>query len=206
VDIDKKIIYQNLREEIMFNIGKQDVYIVAACTAAIALWTIALNKPNSWIALIAMIVLFPISLRVCDCRYSTAFLSAYIAIFIEQKNTSGWEYAREVYYDNNKRIFSSNAIYLVSKYTFVLLSIVNTVMFWKIRNFNIIVLGSAWWGWSILVCQLVVIVIQAILGYKYCNTSKLKQKFMINWEKIYQQSNYDISTTKRECVYYESCK
>ncbi len=111
MDIDNKIIYQNLREEIMFNINKQDVYIVSACTAAIALWTIALSKPNSWIALIAMIVLFPISLRVCDCRYSTAFLSAYIAIFIEHKQVSGWEYAREVYYDNNKRILSSNAIY-----------------------------------------------------------------------------------------------
>ncbi len=87
----------------------------------------------------------------------------------------------------------------------MILSIVNTIMFWKIREFNIIVLGSAWWGRGIFVGQLAVIVTQAILGYKYCNTSKLKQKFMINWEKIYKESNCD-NITKGEHVYYEGCK
>lgn len=81
--MDEKTIYQNLREKIVFNQKKQDTYTTAAYTIAISIWTIALGVSNEWIALIALVILLPLSLIVCDSRYSTAFLSSFMAVFLE---------------------------------------------------------------------------------------------------------------------------
>ena len=82
MDIDNKTIYQNLREEIMYYTKKQDTCITTTFSLTVSIWTLALTLSKAWIALIPLAIIIPMSIVVCNCRYSIAFLASYMAIFL----------------------------------------------------------------------------------------------------------------------------
>lgn len=64
MEINKKTIYQNLRDEIM-DLGKrQDNYLLASYTICITIWAFALETLNEWVAVLPMVILLPLFLRV----------------------------------------------------------------------------------------------------------------------------------------------
>lgn len=163
MEIDKKITHQNLHDEIVYNIKKQDNYTATAYTITISIWTIALGMSNEWIALIPLVILLPITLLVCDCRYSIAFISSYMAVFLEEESTAGWEYMREVYYSENRRSSTDKMIYLYSKFGFWVLNAVSVVIFWAIRGLNFKIFDNIWFGHALFAIQVLLIIFHIVI-------------------------------------------
>lgn len=199
--IDKKTIYQNLREEIIDLTKRQDNYMLASYTICITIWAFALENSNEWVAILPIFILIPLSLRVSDFRYGGAFLSAYMTIFLEEKSYNGWEYVREEYYKIKEefhlnkndvsmeqlQLFKSRSFLLsiLSRGTFVLLTLISVVIFWAIHGIQlkpsnnlitIIIVGFV---------QSLVLGLQCYVAYKYRDTTAIKKSLLNDWEYVY---------------------
>lgn len=200
MDIDKTTIYQNLRDEIMDLARRQDTYLLASYTICITIWAFAVEALNEWIAILPMFILIPLSLRVCDFRYGTVFLSSFMAIFLEEKSYEGWEYVREEYYktkkefrankDNkSKDLFKRRSLPLsfLSRGTFCLLTIITIVIFWGIRGFLIDSTSQIIITVIICVTQAIVLGVQVYIAFKYRDTSTIKKPLLEDWEYVYDK-------------------
>lgn len=183
MEIDKKTTYQNLRSEIMDNVKRQDTYLLTSYTMCISIWTIALEMSSEWITLFPVIILIPISLRICDFRYANAFLGAYMAICLEDAADDGWEYISSLYhkrYASHSKSFSSYC----SKLAFGVLTLISCVLFWAIRDFNIFVFGQLWVGLAIILSQISIVIFQCVIWWRNTDTSKIKASLMKNWREL----------------------
>lgn len=189
--IDKKSIYQNLREEMMDLVKRQDTYLLAAYTITISVWSFAIQFANHWIALLPIFILLPLSFRVCDFRKGTVFLSSFMAIFLERESYDGWEYVREEYFKvfpnlhGEKKGLLENIVTFLSRMSFCLLTIVSIILFWAMResdfsNARNIIVNSV-----IIFVQIIIVLLQGSKWYKYADTSKMKKPLMDNWRVVY---------------------
>lgn len=207
MDIDKTTIYQNLRDEIMDLARRQDTYLLASYTICITIWAFAVEALNEWIAILPMFILIPLSLRVCDFRYGTVFLSSFMAIFLEEKSYEGWEYVREEYYktkkefrankDNkSKDLFKRRSLPLsfLSRGTFSLLTIITIVIFWGIRGFAIDTTNQIILTVIIGITQVIVLGLQVYVAFKYRDTSTIKKPLLEDWAYVYNK----LQAEKRE--------
>lgn len=177
----KKIEYQSIKDEVMYNHGKQDKYTSIAYTATIAVWTIALAESNAWIALAPMLFLVPVSMRISDCRYSISFLASYLAIYFEGKEHPGWESRREKYYSKNPRSMLDRCIYHFSKWDLSFLSFISALLFWLLHGFDF---KSIWISIIIILVQGILVIFISFISLKYSNVSKLKKKMTPRWERL----------------------
>lgn len=203
MDIDKKTIYQNLRGEIIDLAKRQDNYLLASYTICITIWAFSLETLNEWVAILPMFILIPLSLRVCDFRYGTVFLSAFMAVFLEEKSYEGWEYVREEYYKTksefnanksnlsyeNKKLFKRRSLPLsfLSRGTFCLLTVISVVIFWGIRGFKFETLNQIIVAVIICSIQLIVLGLQGYVAYKYRDTTTIKKPLLEDWEYVYNK-------------------
>ena len=217
MNVKKETIYQNLRDEIMDLVKRQDTYSLAAYTLTISIWAFALEAKNAWVSLLPLFLLIPLSLRVADFRYSVVFLSAFMGVFFEEKSNDGWEYVRESYYSIQEKIIknkldlknydiNSNDVYfkrknrvlsLLSKLTFTMLSIISIAIFWSLNEFNINVTDSHVLNWVILVVQILIVVLQIYIAIKYRDMTNLKHKLINDWSVVYKEL-YGISIENKE--------
>ncbi len=191
---DQKFIYKKLREEVMDLVKRQDTYLLAAYTITITIWTVAVERNNPWIALLPLFILFVISLRICDFRDSSAFLSAYISIWLEKKPGIGWSYTREKYFEiiKNKertkrniwiRLLDKTGKYL-SRMSLCVLSIVSIALFWKMRESHFDSCQNIFKNMLIVSIQLIVLIIQIYKWCKYVDTTEVKKEYMDNWKTV----------------------
>lgn len=185
--MDKKIIYENLRAEMNEEFKRGDTFLLSSYTLTIALWTIALQTKNEWIAILPCIILIPLSLRVCDLKYASTFLGAFIANFIEDEIDFGWEKLREQYYETYPRKKSDNLLGFFSKFGFGILSIASVAIFWALRKMDMAICNHIWVGHVVLFLQLFIIVLQFFVCLKYANTSQVKKPLMKNWKEFYEK-------------------
>lgn len=201
--IDKKTIYQNLREEIMDLTKRQDNYMLASYTICITVWAFALENSNEWIALLPIFILIPLSLRVSDFRYGGAFLSAFMAVFLEEKSYDGWEYVREEYYKikeefhlnrNNsskehQKLFKHRSLLLsiLSRGTFGLLTLISIVIFWIIREIQLNLQSNIITITIVGLVQLLVLGLQWYVAFKYRDTTAIKKSLLNDWEYVYEK-------------------
>lgn len=181
--INREIIYQNLHDEMMDLIKRQDTYSLASYTLTISIWAFALETENAWIALLPLFLLIPLSLRVADFRYSVVFLSAFVGVFLEEKSNEGWEYVREEYYntqnkflcgelsiENNRNVYFKRKNWLlsvVSKTTFTLLSVVSIGICWGLNGWNAHITDSYFLDGVIIIIQGLVVFLQIFITIKY---------------------------------------
>ena len=194
---DEKFIYEKLREEVMDLVKRQDTYLLAAYTLTITIWTVGIERNSHWVALLPLFILFVISLRICDFRDSSSFLSAYISIWLEKKPGNGWSYTREKYFEITKdmqeqkkniwvRLLDKTGKYL-SRMSLCVLSFVSIALFWKIRESNFDSFRNIFINISIMIIQLIVLIIQIYKWCKYVDTTKIKKEYMNNWKFVYDK-------------------
>ena len=123
MSVEKDTAYNDLRDEIMDLIKRQDTYLLAAITMTITVLSFSLQFGNEWVALLPLLILLPVSKRFTDFRYGIVFLASYMAIFLEEKSSTGWEYMREKYYEfqksySNKRKNRKDKLFRNSSRTF----------------------------------------------------------------------------------------
>lgn len=185
--MDKKTIYENLRTEMNEEFKRGDTYLLSSYTLTIALWTIALQTQNEWIALLPSIILIPLSLRVCDLRYASTFLGAFIANFIEDEIDYGWEKLRERYYEEYPRNKHDNLFGFLGRFGFGILSIASIVIFWALRKMDMAIYNHIWLGHLVVFTQIFIIALQFYVCFKYANTSRIKKPLMKNWKEFYEK-------------------
>ena len=201
--INREIIYQNLHDEMMDLIKRQDTYSLASYTLTISIWAFALETENAWIALLPLFLLIPLSLRVADFRYSVVFLSAFVGVFLEEKSNEGWEYVREEYYntqnkflcgelsiENNRNVYFKRKNWLlsvVSKTTFTLLSVVSIGICWGLNGWNAHITDSYFLDGVIIIIQGLVVFLQIFITIKYRDMSNLKHKLLNDWDVVYKE-------------------
>ena len=194
--VSKETIYNSLRNEVMDLIKRQDKYLLASITMTITTLTFALQYNQKWIPMLTLFLLMPLSKRFADFRYGIVFLASYMAIFLEEKSSYGWEYMREQYYEVqrkhntyhvNDKLFKngSKTFTFTARGTFLLFSLACVFVFWLIigETFNI-------------KTDIVFIIIQvAILGYqiyielKHGDITDSKRILLKEWDYVYSQFN-----------------
>ncbi len=206
MDIDKKTIYQNLRNEMMDLVKRQDTYLLASYTLCITVWAFALEAKNAWVALLPAFILLPLSMRFSDFRHGMVFLSSFMAVFLEESSYNGWEYVREEYYKQAKEIrslkqrpteckdlFKKKSIVLsfVSKATFTLLTLISIIMFWGLKTFNFSSLSNIVINSIMLIIQAIILFTQIYVAIKYRDTTIMKKSLLADWNFVYNKLSED---------------
>lgn len=177
--------YQQLSDEITYNHSKQDTYTNYAYVFSATVWTIAVSANIPWLVLIPMVILVPIGLRISDCRYSIAFLSSYLAVFIEPTTSTNWHMVREKYYKKHKRSLFDRFAYHGQKIDIPFLCSISMAIFWMLRGGKLVI--NEWITIAVVVFQVFIIVFNSIVCLRNSDMSKLKQPMINNWKSIYDE-------------------
>ena len=191
MDIDNKTTYQNLREEIMYYTKKQDTCITTAFSLTVSIWSLALTVSKPWLALIPLAIVIPMSMIVCNCRHSIAFLASYMAIFLEKGIDNGWETLREKYYIKQPNKFSSSLLLFSSKFGFGILSFVSIIIFSFLCIESETINCCSWWFVMVLIAFTIIAIAQEIICIRFSDVSVMKNKMMQTWEDVYIEYKSD---------------
>ncbi len=174
--------YDTLREEILFLQQKRDEYTRFAYTVMAAIWTAAFAIENAYIVLLGMFILMPISVRVTDILYSSGNIAAYLSVFHESKAGPMWETLNYEYRRKHKRNPKVITRYLLGRSDFLMLQVLNAVIFWFYR-------GQPMGTYSVF--DIVTIVVQILVVLYTCyqcyrsSVADIKRKDNLNkWHKI----------------------
>ena len=195
--IDKETTYQNLRDEAIDTVKRQDTFLLATYTMCISVWSIAFNVKEEWIALFPLIFLILLSLKICELRRAVVFLASYMEVFLEEGSLDGWENIKEEYYRKYRRPYRKIFSYC-SKVSFSVLSFISSLLFWIIRDFDLIVFGHKWIGYVIIAVQIFFVLLQGIIWWMYSDTSTLKAPLVKDWKELYSEINQKIEDENRK--------
>lgn len=126
--------YASLRDEILQLQQKRDDYTRFAYTVIAAIWTVAFAIENIYVILLGMFILMPIAIRVTDVLYSSGNIAAYISVFIESECSAKWETLNYEYRKEYKRQKKAIFRYISARSDFVMLQILNTLIFGAYRK------------------------------------------------------------------------
>ncbi len=186
--MDKNTTYQVLRDEMVFLMQRYDNYHIAAYTVCVALWSLAITEKSAWLTLIPLIIMLPISLRMCECRYVIEKLGTYLSVCVEDKRVYSWEYMKNkletAKKKNNSRFRSKHSfIYNISKFSLVFLCIISSGLFWCIEGAP---LSEEQYCLRvhIIVFQSVTTLVQLIVWLKNMDTSRYRYDLCADWRVI----------------------
>lgn len=178
--------YVTLREEILGLLQKRDDYTRFAYTIVAAIWTASYAVENAYIVFLGMFILMPIAVRVTDAAYSSTYISAYLSVFHESKSDAKWETMNERYREKHKRNGTAIARYLGGRADFVMLQLLNAVIFWIYRKEPIL---------TYLILDIIILIIQLLLilfaCYQCYRSSVVDRKRADNikyWEEIKRET------------------
>lgn len=174
--------YATLRDEILQLMQKRDEYTRFAYTVIAAIWTAAFAIENAYVVLLGMFILLPIAIRVTDVLYSSGNIAAYLSVFHESADGAKWETLNYQYRKEHKRKNKTIFQYISARSDFVMLQIINTLIFWLYRNEHI---------FKYLAFDITIIVVQLLIilftGYQ-CRRSAVadikREENIKNWQKL----------------------
>ncbi len=186
--MDKKTTYQVLRDEIIFTMQRYDNYHIAAYTVCVALWSLAITVGKAWLTIIPLIIMLPISLRMCECRYVIEKLGTYLSVFLESNQLHDWEYMKNTLEKEKKKnrtkfVNRHSSIYDASKFSVIFLCIISSGLFWCIPN-GIFADNKICVGVIVIVFQLFATITQAVIWIKNMDTSKYREELKADWRTI----------------------
>lgn len=128
--------YATLRDEILQLMKKRDEYTRFAYTVIAAIWTAAFAIENAYVVLLGMFILLPTAIRVTDILYSSGNIAAYLSVFheSESKTDAKWETLNYRYRKEYKRQNKTVVQYISARSDFVMLQMVNVLIFWTYRK------------------------------------------------------------------------
>lgn len=179
----EKEIYKQLTEEIMYNNSKQDTYTNYAYFIVAAVWTATFTSGISWLVLIPLIILLPISFRIADSRYSIALISSYIKNYLDPKFSINWQTKRMKY---NEKYKNKRIIYHGSKFDIPIMKVICIGIFWFMRYNQkaLLIHNQLWYSIALLVIQVVIILFDFFVCLKYSNMNKMKKELINNWNNL----------------------
>lgn len=180
-EVEKEKMYFALRDEIKDNQKQENTMIVFAYTIVATILSIAFKEKVKWIALIAMVIVLPISHRIFRFRDSIAYLSSYMSVVLESKLKFKWE--KDHYEYRKKYEISKSFLYIISRLDFVILSLASTASFWILNGKKQV--GGHWIFTAIIIfVQTLDIIFVLFTSYKYSNVDNLKESKLKNWKEL----------------------
>lgn len=176
-----------LREEMVNKMNKQDQLTQFTYTTSMAIWSIALTVDNEWLIMVSLLILIPISLRSVKFRMDCAFLGAYMSVFLEKDISIKWESNNKIYYNRYPRGKKQNILYWFSKFDYIFIAIISSILFWLMRIDDFIIINEKFTA-LLIVFQIVIIIIEGIIVKQFSDFAKHKEKYYKKWEKLYFES------------------
>lgn len=176
--------YESLREEILHLMQKRDEYTRFAYTVIAAIWTAAFAIENAYVVLLGMFILMPIAIRVTDILYSSSNIAAYLSVFHESKSETDakWETLNFQYRKEHKRQNKTIFRYISARSDFVMLQIINTLIFWIYRETPIF--ECLMFDIAIILIQLLIVLFTCYQCYRSAVADKRREKHIENWKNI----------------------
>ncbi len=184
-------IYWALRDEILYNYEQENSLIQFVYTAVIAALGLAITMQISWLAFVVSIAIVPMSLRIADIRYSTAYIATYLKTYLENPdNKFSWENMHHSFSEKHSGKTLKDFIYNACRMDFCILVVICSIVFWSIHGIDLIGENLAF---TILVVTLQVFIIffEGFIGIKFANLRKLKNDLIPKWEKIGKEDQND---------------
>ncbi len=182
--------YATLREEILHLLQKRDDYTRFAYTVIAAIWTAAFAIENSYVVLLGMFILMPISVRVTDVLYSSGNIAAYLSVFHEYKDGPMWETLNYEYRRKNKRTLKVIARYLLGRSDFLMLQVLNAVIFWIYRDVPMFTYLA--FDIGIIVAQVLIILYTSYQCYRSAAADIKREDNINKWKEIKSKTEGEI--------------
>ena len=185
--MNEKEMYFSLREEINYNQKQENEMTRFSYTAIIAILGTSLTIENNLVTMLSLIIIIPISFRVARYRDSIAYISTYMAVFLEPKIDFKWEKHHAIYSEKYRSSYFSKFLYFVSRADFLFLSVITIAIFWIQNQEHNLIHDSNILKIIIVLLQFMTIVIEIILFKNFSSIPDLKKLKIQNWEMIHSQ-------------------
>lgn len=178
----KELIYQALRDEIICNYEQENNLTQCVYATAVAAFGLAPTIKVCWLAFLVPIVIIPMSFRIADIRHSTAYIATYIKTCLENEDDLlGWENMHYKFSERNSNKGINRIVYNGSRTDFCILTLISNVLFWFVHGFSLID-SNIWKTVAIVVIQILILVFEGYLGFKYVNLKKMKDELIPLWK------------------------
>lgn len=174
--------YTTLRNEILQLMQKRDEYTRFAYTVIAAIWTAAFAIENAYVVLLGMFILMPIAVRVTDILYSSGNIAAYLSVFHESETGAKWETLNYQYRKEHNRNHNTIIRYVLGRADFVMLQVLNAVIFWIYRNPPMFTYLE--FDISIIVVQLLIILFTCYQCYRSAVADIKREDNIKKWKNI----------------------
>lgn len=174
--------YATLRDEILKLLQKRDDYTRFAYTVIAAIWTAAFAIENAYVVFLGMFILVPIAIRVTDVLYSMGNIAAYLSVFVESEIGAKWETLNFQYRKEYKGQNNAKFRYLSARSDFVMLQILNVLVFWIYRKtppFENLLLDHV-----IIVVQLLIIIFTCYQCHRSAVADVKREENTQNWQAL----------------------
>lgn len=190
--------YKMLREEIMHHKKRQNDYSTFACTAVITIIGTAVVAKIPELCLLSLLIVLPCALKSFESRYSISLLSTYMKSHLEPKVQINWETNLSDYREKTSRLPKEKLVYVLSKFDFVLFSLVSCLVYWILQYINILPQNADvinkydifvklfdLSGHLVFFLQFIFIDLLCRLTTGFYDYAKLKVSKLRNWEKTF---------------------
>lgn len=177
--------YATLRDEILQLMQKRDEYTRFAYTVIAAIWTAAFAIENAYVVLLGMFILLPIAIRVTDVLYSSGNIAAYLSVFHESVDGAKWETLNYQYRKKHKRQNKTMFRYISARSDFVMLQILNTLIFWLYRKSPMF--EHLAFDIMIIVIQLMIIIFTCYQCRRSAVADIKREENIQNWKKLKEE-------------------
>lgn len=174
-----------LRSELMHNHEQENKLIDATYIMIAAIWGTAITVGNQWLVFVSIILLVPLSLRIADIRYSIAFISSYMIVYLEDADVCNinWESRRHNYYIRNKQSILYLFIHTFARMDFVFISIASVSLFWILDKTSLYKTNILCF-YLVVFIQLLLIGLEIFLCIYFSNTNHLQKKLIQKWSAL----------------------
>lgn len=164
--------------------AKRDEYTRFAYTVIAAIWTASFAIENAYVVLLGMFILMPIAVRVTDILYSSGNIAAYLSVFHEGEGETDakWETMNFEYRKEHKRKNKTILQYISARSDFVMLQIINTMIFWLYRKtppFENVLLDHV-----IVLVQLLIVLFTCYQCHRSAVADIKREENIKNWQNI----------------------
>lgn len=182
--------YKMLREEMISLLERQDELTRFCYTIVGAIWTFAFTVKNEWILNIALMIILLISLRIVSYRSSVSYLVGYMRIYLEKQINIEWETHNKTFREKNPKSFIEKTFYFANKFDFCLITIGTVLLFWFMRNWNILIGNSYWITVFLIFIHFCIITSEFVILYSFSKFGNENEKNIDKWEEVLSIKNH----------------
>lgn len=179
--------YESLRNEILSLMQKRDEYTLFAYTVTVAIWTAGFAIENAYIIFLGMFILVPIAVRVTDALYSSMRLAAYLSVFHEDRGEAKWETRNYTLRKIRKQDSKTILRYMLGRADFVLLEMMNAVIFWSYRGLPTFECTEK--DVVLLAIQLLLIIIVILQCYRSAQVDRRRKNAIGDWKTLKKEED-----------------